>query len=545
MMDFWKNNRLLLHLLIGAILTAVYPMQSLFSGNQNVYFLWGLAEELPSNFAGDALLNSPDPYPIFSWLISLFPFEFWGIWTTVLYILLNAIYSFSFFGIVNQFSKIYSSASRFLGVLVLFLLLHSSPIWGSYLSVLFDIDLRWIWDSGIAEQGVLRGYLQPSAFGVFLLLSFYLAMTQRTVLALFAIAPAALIHANYLLLGGLLAIVYVFLHGRKSTNYAAATILLLIVSPYVYYICQNFVFISDELKIAIADAVQEDFSHNIHLNPKNWINAKFFIQITIVITALVISRNSKFFKLLITTVSIASGLSLVAFLTENSILLSLNPWRLSIVIVPVSVAILVGKFLSSGGLNFQRLLAILVLPISFGYLTLRIFGNSSETFQITWLSVQFATVLTLLLAMNILLKRWPNTISKILSIASIFALLIVGITELLFEEKFRIQSEQFEAISQLEEDKPNTVYIVPPHWTSFRMNAQKAVFVDDNLVYGPALPGILHRKKLVANATDSGDYSVILKEIDERFSVKLITETEPNPNQEKISSSHWLIELRK
>ncbi|MBP9152195.1 MAG: hypothetical protein KBF73_07935, partial [Flavobacteriales bacterium] len=189
-MDFLRHNRLAFHLLMGVLLTLVYPMQELFSGNQNIYFLWGMADLLPNAFTADPLLLSPNPYPLFSWLISIFPVQFLGLWTTILYIFLSSIYTFSLFGIADRITPLYNHRTHLFSFLTFFLFLHSSPIWGTYFQLLFDMDLRWMWDSGIAEQGVLRGYLQPSMFGVFLLLSLYQAMKKNYALAILCIAPA-------------------------------------------------------------------------------------------------------------------------------------------------------------------------------------------------------------------------------------------------------------------------------------------------------------------------------------------------------------------
>jgi hypothetical protein len=54
------------------------------------------------------------------------------------------------------------------------------------------------------------------------------------------------------------------------------------------------------------------------------------------------------------------------------------------------------------------------------------------------------------------------------------------------------------------------------------MNAQKSVFADNNLVYGPALPPLIFRLDLLETARNTGNYQPILNSIPDSVSVKLV-----------------------
>lgn len=516
-MEFLKNNRLVLHLMIGILLAIIFPMQGLFSGNQNIYFLWGMADLLPNTFSADPLLNSPDPYPIFSWVISIFPARFLGVWTSILYVLLNSVYSFSLFGIANEVADIYRYKSRLSSFAALFLYLHSAPVWGTYFNLISGIDLRWVWDSGIAEQGVLRGYLQPSVFGVFLLLSFYFATQKNFPTAILAIAPAAAIHASYLFLGGILTVLYVIQTRFEKKTILVSVALMVSVLPYSIYLLKNFLLLDEATKTAIDQAVLAGYESNLHINPSNWINPKFFIQLTVLILGIFVIWKTRFRNLFLGIFTVAALLTVLAYATNSTTLISLNPWRFSILLIPVSVTVLIAKLISAGTWNLLKSTVIpLIGSICVMLVYYRIFGNPSIEFLNQWSLAHFFLTIGMV-ATAIWLAKW-EWFSKSLNVILILALVVVGVTDTFIEKKTKSNSEQFQTIAKLKGSESNTVYIIPPDWTSFRMNAQKAVFVDENLVYGPALPSLMNRMELV----ETNDYAKILSSIPVGTTIKLV-----------------------
>ncbi len=155
-------SRLWFHAFCGLMLMTCYPFQLLFAGNQNVYFLWGMAKAQVGSLAIDPLLAQTDPFPLFS-LVVFGVFKFLhSYFFYALYWLVNSMYSFALFGIANQLFGIYGKKNMLTLFTAFFLLLHSRAIWAGLFRVMFGVDLSSVWDSGIAEQGVLRGYLQPS-----------------------------------------------------------------------------------------------------------------------------------------------------------------------------------------------------------------------------------------------------------------------------------------------------------------------------------------------------------------------------------------------
>ena len=499
-----------------------YPMQQLFSGNQNIYFLWGTADLMPNAFTADSLLKSPDPYPLFSWLISLFPIELLKIWTTLLYLILSSVYAYAIFGIADKIAPIYRNKTHLFSFATLFLLLHSAPIWGTYINLVFDVDLRWMWDSGIAEQGVLRGYLQPSVFGVFLLLSLYLAMQRKFVLAILFVAPAALFHASYLFLGGIVTLLILFQSNFGKKSLLASGILLLLVLPYSYHIFSHFIQLDDGLKKAISTAVMAGFQDNIHINPNNWLNAKFYLQLVIIALGSVLLWKTRLRTILVGTITFGLLLTMLAYGLNNATLISLNPWRISVLIMPIASAAVVSRIVASGIWTIIRPHILSFIGVACVALVwYRIFGNNSANFMTTWTAIQAAAFIIVSISAGFVFRN--ETLNKLLAPLIIIAIITTGVVDKYVDSLSRTNRDEFKAILAINKnEEPSTIYIIPPSWTSFRMNAKKAVFADQNLIYGPALPGLMNRLKMLETAYDNQDFSAVVNSIPAGTTVKLI-----------------------
>jgi hypothetical protein len=547
-MDFLRNNRLALHFLMGIVLTIIYPMQELFSGNQNIYFLWGMADLLPNAFAADPLLISPNPYPAFSWLITLFPIRFLSFWTTAIYVFLSFIYSFSLFGIADRIAPLYKNRTQFFSFVTLFLFLHSSPIWGTYFNLVFDVDLRWVWDSGIAEQGVLRGYLQPSVFGVFLLLSLYQVMRRNYALAILCIAPAAAFHASYVFLGGIMTILILLQSNFGKKNLLAAVILLLLVLPYSYYIFSNFVQVDETMKMAINQAVMAGYDENIHINPANWLGPKLYLQLLCMVIGAIALWKTHLRTVILGVIVFGILLTALAYVVDNTTLISLNPWRVSILIMPIaSIAILSSIVNSSIWTvicpHILSFIGVACLALVF----YRVFGNSSVGFIGTWTTIQIAAFILVSISAGFVFKN--ETLNKLLTPVIIIALITVGLVDQYVNRISKSNTDEFKAIAATNTtSEPNTVYIIPADWTSFRMNAQKAVFADQNLVYGSALPSLMQRLKMLESAYESDDFSSVVGSVPAGTIIKLIapstTEIPTSFSKDALTNNFSCITLR-
>jgi hypothetical protein len=386
------------------------------------------------------------------------------------------------------------------------------------------MDIRWVWDSGIAEQGVLRGYLQPSGFGVFLILSFHLIIERKYTWAIFWITPAAIMHAGYLFIGFILVFLYLAFSRFDKKAFLASIVLLLLVSPYAYYIIMEFLMIGNEAKLALEAAVRFGYEDNIHLNPYNWINPKLYVQIAIVIMAVLSTWKTRVSSFILAVTSASAVLTICAYAFNSMTLISLNPWRFSIIIIPVCSTLVLAKMVSSSMWQSARPYAFTLFGVISGAIVyFRVMGNASDSFVSTWVWFQLGIVLSCFICIRIMKTFNVQKPFRLLELLVIFGFIFTGLTELYLERTHKNNTDQFITISAIKgKTEKSTIYVVPPHWTSLRMNAQKSVFADNNLVYGPALPPLIYRLDLLEKARNTGNYQPILNSIPDSVSVKLV-----------------------
>lgn len=502
------SHRIAFHGLFGMLLMVCYPFQALYSGNQNIYFLWGMAKAGVGSLALDPLLVESDPFPLFSCVVYgvvkfLHPWIFHG-----LYWLVNCVYSYALFGIVNQVFDVYRRQAKMALLAALVLLMHTGALWGGFFRIMFDVDLSWVWDSGIAEQGVLRGYFQPSTSGVLLLLSVYFFLKENARGAFLTLSCAALFHANYVVIGAGIGIIYSALFILKSNvkplvvlKWACVSVVILI--PQLYYIATHFLPSAVVDGGALHQAVGRTQVGNIHLSPMLWISVKTLCQVSIMVYALWFFREKRIGILFMWLMLLFGLITIVTFISDSQTLLSLTPWRISALLVPIAVALSLGNiFYSDIELEWQPRAAALLLVASTllaSFACFRIFGTTNGNFIIYWkIASGLVAALACFIAYRIpsFLQRsnFLNTLALITSMGAIGA----GILEMSMEQQFQTQKPEYGVIQFLQSYKSNDqVLLVPTDLTSIRINASSAVIADDALVHGLQLPSLLKRQNEV------------------------------------------------
>lgn len=501
-------QRFVFHAILGLLLMLTYPLQELFSGNQNVYFLWGMAKAGIGSLHLDPLLAQTDPFPLFSLLVLgvmkfLHPLVF-----HLLYWMLNTVYVYALLGIADHLFDTYGRPTKMALLTALFLLMHSGAIWAGLFRIMFGIDLSWVWDSGLAEQGVLRGYMQPSAIGVFLLLSVLFFLRKQPQGVFLSLAAAAIIHPNYLFLGAVMGLVYLiqFLREKRISMVQAiiwAGFSALVVMPQLLYVATFFLPQTEEESALMRKAVLQTAYGNPHLSPALWLTAKTFLQLGIVAACLFIFRKEMIGRLLIALVGAFGLLSAATFLFDSQTLLSLTPWRISVVLVPICSILLLGEiFLTEHAVELRRrTLSVLliggVLLASFG--CYRLFGSADGGFISAW---RATTIALALLAGALPLFPSPKlrmpVATIIVSLGIIIGAMGSGILEMMMEQRFRSARPEQSIIDYLKENAlADEVVMMPTSLTTLRMNAGVAVVADDNLVHGLGLPDLLNRQAFV------------------------------------------------
>lgn len=323
------------------IFAVVYGLEPLFSSNQNQYLLYGMAKAGEGFLAGDWMANTTDPVPLFTaitYLTARFahPFFFYGY-----FVFLAGIYFYSVSGIARTIfpAKAYWTSQVFSA---LFLMMHSSWL-GNWLFRLTGKELLDLFSNGVARQYALDGYFQPSLFGVLMLLAVYQFLRDKPYHAAVLLAVSASFHSGSLFSAGSLTIAFMLTIYLREKNLATALkpgiLALIMVLPILVYVMLNFNPFGGE-PLAEARRIHTEFRTPHHMIISRLGTETFYFRLAIVATALFLLRKTALFSIWAIISTIAVGASILQVLSGSTGLGMLYPWRLSVVLVPVSSAII-------------------------------------------------------------------------------------------------------------------------------------------------------------------------------------------------------------
>lgn len=342
-------RKIALPALLSVLFSVAYTQPPLYTSNQNQYFLHGLAQAGLGFLKQDWLANTLDPTPIFSllveWTYRLFhrPAIFYGYYAVLL-----GIYLLAMLEIADELFQIRKSAARRLTFLGLFFLIHSAALRFFFSRTLGD-NWTYLLEDGLADQRLLGPVLQPSAFGVLLVVSIFLYLRKKSVLAILAAILAATIHPTYLLSAAALTLAYMLsafqagaeqpLTGRLKRPLLLAMLALLAVLPILVYVYSSFGNTPSETSKQ-AQAILVNFRIPFHALPARWFDLTALFKIVLVASALILLRRTAIFPLMAIPALVAVILTLAQVFTGSNFLALLFPWRVTTFLVPLSTTLL-------------------------------------------------------------------------------------------------------------------------------------------------------------------------------------------------------------
>lgn len=341
-------------LLLILLFALAYAQAPLFTSNQNQYFLHGMARAGIGSLASDWLVSTLDPTPVFSFLIYLiFSIIRWKEIFYLLYAALMGVYLFSLLGILDHIFQLRASRGRFLLTVAALTALHSAAL---RFLLARGLGPSWIFlfDGGLAGQRLLGTVFQPSAFGVFLLLSIYLFLKGRRGWAVLSAVLAATVHPTYLLAAGLLTAGYLLVVGLQERRWkqsaGLAVLALVAVAPTVWYVYGSFAQATQPEAAQMAAEARRilvEFRIPHHAQIKTWFDLSSVIKLGLVAAALMVIRKQRALFTVLLIVSLASAaLTLVQWFTQDNTLALLFPWRPSALLAPLATALLTGALVS-------------------------------------------------------------------------------------------------------------------------------------------------------------------------------------------------------
>jgi len=336
----------------GLIFAISYCQAPLYTSNQNQYFLHGLAQAGYGDLAQDWLANTLDPTPVFSKIVELTYAALGADWVFyIYYAALQVIYLFSLWGIASEFFDLRSSPIRSLLFLSGFTLIHSAG-WRYALALAVGSNWSYILEDGVADQRLLGVVLQPSAFGVFLLLSICFFVRGNPLLAVLSATAAAIVHPTYMLAAATLTGTYVLDTGiwkrqpRQALLYGGSA--LVVAAPVVIPAFTIFAGAPGDItEQARRVLVEYRIPHHALLG--EWFDATAVVKMALVVVAIwlvwrVHGRRSSLLRVLGISAGVMAALTMVQVLSRSYSLALLFPWRLSTYLVPLSTAIILAAF---------------------------------------------------------------------------------------------------------------------------------------------------------------------------------------------------------
>ena len=340
-----KAGRLLCGLAWGALFGLAYAQAPLYTSNQNQYFLHGLAQAGRGNLGQDWLANTADPAPLFTGLVRLTAALLDERLFYLYFLLLAAVYLHSLWGIADRLFGLRASRGRSLLFLVTFFVLHSAGL-RIALGRFAGGGWEYFFDGGVAGQRVLGTVLQPSTFGVLLLLAVDQFLRGRPYRSAAAAAASALLHPTYLLCAAILVGSMLWLLYRRERDLRlplrAGGLALALVLPALVYNVRTFLPASPSaLEILAQVRVPE------HAVVAEWLDPAAAVKLAMILLAIYLARGSPLSEILAVGAGAALLLTLVQLLTGSHSLALLFPWRITTYLVPLASAVLAGWFARS------------------------------------------------------------------------------------------------------------------------------------------------------------------------------------------------------
>ncbi|NQS99123.1 MAG: hypothetical protein HQ591_11765 [candidate division Zixibacteria bacterium] len=320
----------------------IYTQKPLYFSNQNTYFLHGLAEAGCGFLQADWLANTIDPFPIFSGLVSVTYSCLHESFFYLYYLIIQGVYLFSLLGIVSILFNFKDTKAKYYPYFAIICVVHSGAL-SAFLNNTVNLDPGWILQTGLAGQFILGSCFQPSAFGVLLLFSIYLFLRGKPYWAVFFSSAAVSLHFTYVLSAAVITASYIFITFKQANakkSLLTAALALILVMPAVIYVKLNFSPTSPEIW-AQSQEIMVNFRMPHHTKPAMWFTFSAWAQIIIVIIALYLVRKSKLFTILLPLFIFGAGFSIIQIITGSNSLAMLFPWRVSVILVPISTFVII------------------------------------------------------------------------------------------------------------------------------------------------------------------------------------------------------------
>jgi hypothetical protein len=196
---------------------------------------------------------------------------------------------------------------------------------------------------------LLGPYIQPSVFGVLLILSMWAYLRHHILLAALLAAAAPALHPTYLLPTLAMTLVYVLTLVRQDRHIrrglVIAAVAVLIVLPSAAFAVLRVAAASLDIQ-AEARRILVEIRQPHHAVPAVWFGWDDGARIALIAAALIVVRRTRIFPVLAVLAAVGTALTAIQILSGSDVLALVFPWRISVVLVPIATTLLLAAAMS-------------------------------------------------------------------------------------------------------------------------------------------------------------------------------------------------------
>jgi hypothetical protein len=341
-----RDFRLLEAFLLAAAFAVAHTQSPLYFSNQNQYFLHGLANAGLGSLKQDWLATTTDPTPVFSALVSA-GYRHLGEWSfQVMYFIMLMGYFLAMRSLVGALPGIPDTRAFRLVWAGGFIAFHAAIL--RLASVDFSgVDYPFYFQSGVAAQYLLGPGLQPSAFGMLLVVALAAFANGRPVLACLLAALPCAFHSTYLLPSGMLVLGFLIVTLKQSETSGPRAFWALLAASVVLVPVTVFTLWTfgpdNPHTFGEAQRILAEVRIPHHCVIERWLDLIAGLQLAWALLGILLLWGSRLFLVLFIAAAFGVVLTLAQYETGNPTFALAFPWRISVVLVPVATAVIVAK----------------------------------------------------------------------------------------------------------------------------------------------------------------------------------------------------------
>jgi hypothetical protein len=362
-------------LLLSLVFGIAYTQRAIYqsSYNQNTKYLHGLAQAGMGYLNEDWMASTVDPLPAFTVLVKLTYAWIHPNFFYIYFIAICGIYAYSLIHVVGYVYNIASSRLNYSVYFAALLFAYTVPIQVGKFESIYHLN------SGVADQYILGPVFEPASFGAFILLSIHLFLQKKPYWSVASLALAATIHPTYLPSAAVLTASYMAIVVTQTRAVGLALKLgllsVLLLLPVYSYMSLAFPPTTPEIGAQAQDIIV-NFRIPHHSLPEMWLlddRSNVFVQTTLVAIALFLVRKTALFGIILIPFLTAIAFTMSQLIAENDAIAFIAPWRMSVFLVPLATAVILGwatSQLLQKVPQYQKLIFRLSLAIVFVLFTL-------------------------------------------------------------------------------------------------------------------------------------------------------------------------------